>query len=184
MSVTYCTVPELASFLQKDLDTASATLAIQTASELFSRRAQTWWALVTATWEDVATGIQQLRLPFRPVTAVSAIRIVTAAGVSTAITDWSLIRNVLYRLAGFGTPGAFPPDKIQVDLTYGYAAATDDVKGAVLETAGTAYQGPDLTVQSEAVDDYKVVMAANIGGLMLTESAAKLADMYRGTFLA
>lgn len=183
MSVMYATAEELASYLQQDVDTSSATLTLQTASQLFSVRANTWFAPTTVTYQVAASGWRQLTLPFRPVTAVSAVRIINDAG-TTVITDYRRIKSVLYRLAGFGTPFAFPPDLLEVDLTHGYATVPDDVKGAVLETAGAAYSSPDVTTKSESIDDYSITSAANSGGVMLSPAAATLADLYRGTLAA
>ena len=167
------------------MDTATATLNLQTASQLFSTRANTMFAPTTVTYQTQALGYRQLFLPYRPITAVSAVRIVSAAtGATTTITDYSRIKTVLYRLIGFGVPGIFPPDMAEVDLTYGYATPGDDVRGAVLETAATAYQVPDVTVAAEQIDDYRIQMAPGTGGLMLTPAAAKLADLYRGSIAA
>lgn len=179
----YATAAELASYLEQDVDTSTATLALQTASQLFSTRANTMFAATTVTYQVEGFGYRQLRLPFRPVTAISAVRVINTAG-TTVITDYVRIKNILYRLAGFGTPGAFPPDLVEVDLTHGLVPCPDDVKGAVLETAGAAYSSPDVTVKSESIDDYTVSSAANSGGVMLTPAAEKLADLYRGTFAA
>lgn len=185
MSVMYASVADLASYLQKDVDTATATLALQTASQLFSTRANTMFLPTTITYQTQALGYRQVFLPYRPVTAVSAVRIVSAvAGTTTTITDYARIKTVLYRLIGFGVPGLFPPDMAEVDLTHGLATTPDDVRGAVLETAGAAYQGPDVTVAGEQIDDYQIKMAPGTGGVMLTPAAAKLADLYRGNFAA
>lgn len=183
MSVMYATPAELAEYLKQDVDTATATLALQVASQLFSTRAHTMFAPTTVTYQVEGRGSTQLRLPFRPVTAVSAVRVISN-GVTTVVTDYTRIKATLYRLAGFGSLGAYPPDLVEVDLTHGYAAASDDVRGAVLETAGASYSSPDVTVKSESIDDYSVTSAANSGGVMLTPAAEKLADMYRGTFAA
>lgn len=183
MSVMYATVAELASYLQQDVDTSSATLALQTTSQLFSTRANTMFTATTVTYQTQGTGRRQLWLPYRPVTAVSAVRIINDAGTIT-ITDYRRIKNVLHRLAGFGTPCAYPPDLLEVDLTHGYSTVPDDVKGAVLESAGAAYSSPDITIKSESIDDYSVTSAANSGGVMLSPAAEKLADWYRGTFAA
>lgn len=183
MSVTYATAEELASYLQQDVDTSSATLAIQTASQLFSTRANTMFTSTNVTYQTEGLGLRKLWLPFRPITAVTAVRVINDSG-TTVITDYRRIKNMLYRLAGFGTPYAWPPDLLEVDLTHGFATVPDDVKGAVLETAGTAFSSPDTTIKSESIDDYSVSFAANAGGLMLSPSAAMLADLYRGTFAA
>lgn len=185
MSLMYASVDDLASYLQKDVDTATATLNLQVASTLFSTRANTWFQPVTVTYQTQALGYRQLYLPYRPVTAVSAVRIVSfTANTTTTITDYSRIKTVLYRLIGFGVPGVFPPDMVEVDLTYGFATVPDDVRGAVVESAGAAYQGPDITVAAEQIDDYRIQMAPGTGGVMLSPAAAKLADLYRGTIAA
>lgn len=183
MSVLYATPSELASYLQQDVDTSTATLALQVASKLFSTRADTMFAATTVTYQTKAVGDYRLWLPFRPVTAVSAVRIISG-GVTTTVTDYTRIKQWLYRAAGFGAWYAIPPDLIEVDLTHGYATVPDDVKGAVLETAGASYASPDTTVKSESIDDYSVSSAANSGGVMLTPAAEKLAALYRGPIAA
>jgi hypothetical protein len=173
----YASEEELASYLQvATVDTATATLVLETASAKFSLRAATMWAPTEVTWTAVADGCTKIRLPFRPVISVEEVRV-----DGEVITDWTLINGVLYRTAGFGTY-AFPPQALEVDLIYGHAEATDDVKGAVLETAASAYQSPDAGVQSESIDDYAV--RRSTAGLALSPSAAILADLYRGTFAA
>jgi hypothetical protein len=183
VSVQYATASELASYLKQDVDTSTAVLALQVTSQLFSARANTMFAPTTVTYQAEGRGYRQLWLPYRPVTAVSAVRVINDAGTTT-ITDYRRIKSVLYRLAGFGTPCAYPPDLLEVDLTHGYATVPDDVKGAVLESAGAAYSTPDTTVKSESIDDYSYSSAANSGGVMLSPAAATLADLYRGTLAA
>lgn len=177
MAVMYATPSELASYLQQDLDTSSATLALQVTSQMFTARADTAFTAVTVTFQCRGFGQCELYLPFRPVTAVSAVRV---AGV--AVTDYTRIKSTLYRLGGFGSAGQFPPDLVEVDLTHGISPTPDDVKGAILESAGAAYMGPDITVSSESIDDYSVKSSTDGGGVSLSKSAAALADLYRGTF--
>lgn len=184
MSVQYATASELASYLQQDVDTSTATLTLQICSQLFSARANTAFTPVAVTYQVEGFGARQLRLPYRPIISISAVRVITAAGVTTTVTDYTRIKSVLYRLTGLGSPGQFPPDLIEVDLTHGYATVPDDVKGAVLESAGAAYSSPDVTVKSESIDDYTISSAANSGGVMLSPAAEKLADLYRGTLAA
>jgi len=184
VSVMYATASELASYLQQDVDTSTATLALQTASQLFTLRANTAFVPTTATYQVEGYGWSQIRLPFRPIISIQAVRIVTATAGTTTITDYTRIKQVLYRLAGWGVRCAFPPDMIEVDLTHGFAAVPDDVKGAVLESAGAAYSSPDISTKSESIDDYSVSFAANAGGVMLSPAAKELADLYRGTFAA
>lgn len=176
----YATASELASYLQKDLDTASATLVLTVASGQFAREAETAFAATTVTWSTAwANGCTELRPPFRPITAVSAVRV---NGVT--VTGWVLRGDMLYRIAGFGYRYAYPPDQVDVDLTYGYTTVPDDVKGAVLETAAQAYDVPVSAVASESIDDYAVRYATAAGGMQLTASAQSLAEGYRGLLIA
>jgi len=131
-----------------------------------------------------ATGGTKLWLPFRPVTAVSAVRVISQSAGTTTLTDYTRIKSWLYRAAGFGAYYAIPPDLVEVDLTHGYATCPDDVKGAVLETAGAAYLSPDITTVRESIDDYTVQSSASAGGVQLSQSAYTLAGLYRGTFAA
>jgi hypothetical protein len=184
VSVMYATVSELASYLKQDLDTSTATLALQVCSQMFSTRANTMFQSTTVTYQTEGLGYRQLYLPYRPVTAVSAVRIVNPNTGTLTVTDYVRIKTVLYRLTGFGVPGMFPPDMVEVDLTYGYATVPDDVKGAVLESAGAAYMSPDVTVAAEQIDDYSIKSAPNSGGVCLSPAAEKLADLYRGVLAA
>lgn len=175
----YATPSELASYLQQDLDASTANLVLTLASGQFSARADTWWAATTATYTRVGTPSTTIDLPFRPVTAVSQV---TINGV--VITGYTLIKNTLYRAAGFGTPWASPPDVVVVSLTHGYTTVPDDVKAAVLDMAAQAYAAPVAAVTSESIDDYSVRYSAEGGGVKLTPFAERLAEDYRGTFAA
>lgn len=176
--VQYVAPADLASYLQKDLDTATATLVIEKASAMFAREADTAFESISTTWTTTATGSCYLDLPFRPVTAVSTVRV---NGIT--ITGWVLRSGSLYRLAGFGWWGMFPPEEVQVDLTYGYATVPDDVKAAVLEIAGQAYDVPLGVVASEQIDDYAVRYVTTGGGLQMTGYARDLAAGYRGLLI-
>jgi hypothetical protein len=172
------TPSELASYLQKDLDASTANLVLTTASGMFSAAADTWWTPTSVTYTRPGTTAGWIRLPFRPITAVTAVRV-----NSVAITGFTLIQGVLYRASGFGSSWTDPPDVLEVDLTHGYAAATDDVKAAVLDMAALAYDVPVSAVTRESIDDYSVAFnpAANV---RLTPSAESLAQMYRGTLVS
>jgi hypothetical protein len=173
------TASELASYLQKDLDTATAELVLAIASARFARDAERAFTPTTATYVDTVDGSTTVVLPYQQVTAVSEVRINGAV-----ITGWSLRNGVLYRTAGFGYRHAFPPDEIAVDLTHGETAVPDDVKGAVLETAAQAYEVPVGAVIGETIDDYAIRYATTGGGLQLTPTAADLAAGYRGALIA
>lgn len=176
--VMYATPAELASFLKQDVDTSTATLVLQIASEMFAKAAHTRFEPTTVTYQIEGGNADHLVLPFWPIISVSAVRV---AGVT--VTDYTRIGQIVYRVARWGGL-VFPPPLVEFDLTHGYTAAGDDVKGAVLETAATAYSSPDPSTVSESIDDYSVRTAANIGGMMLTPAAEKLADWYRGPLVA
>jgi hypothetical protein len=171
----YATASELASYLQQDLDTASATLALTLASGAFSGAAETWFTPTTTTWSALAEGCSVLELPFKPVTAVSAVRINGAT-----ITGWTLRQGSLYRLAGFGYLRAWPPDEVAVDLTHGYATAPDEVKLATLEIAAGLYENP-TGAASESIDDY----TTRYNGTPITPGRpwAEVAAGYRGILI-
>jgi hypothetical protein len=146
----YATATELAGYRQEDLDTYSATQALTLGTAEFIRVAETAFAATTATWSAIADGCTVLELPYNDVTAVSAVRI---NGVT--ITGWTLRVGTLYRSAGFGYRYAWPPDQVDVDLTYGKTAVPDDVKLAVLEIANGIYEHP-AGWSSLTIDDYTV----------------------------
>lgn len=182
----YATPVELAGYMKQDLDTYTATLALTVVSAEFSRTADTWWEQRTSTYEVAGVGQRAIPLPFRPVASVQAVRI---DGV--AVTDYKLVKRTLHRQSGFGawygvlgaTPWYGPdPAVVQVDLTYGYAAVSDDVKGAVLECAAAVYETPDSTVTAEGIDDYTVRYMQM--GRKLTPGALALAETYRGPLVA
>jgi len=177
--VQYATDVELAGKLQKNLDTYSANQVLTLASALFSREADTWFAPTTATYTTLGTLRPSINLPFRPVISVTAVRI---NGVT--VTGWTLIKRTLWRPGGFGSPCQIPPDQVDIDLTHGYAAVSDDVKAEVLDVAAQAYDIPVGAVVAESIDDYAVKYATTGGGLQLTHSARDLARMYRGTLAA
>lgn len=183
MTVMYATAAELAIYLQQEVSTPAAELALRVTSQLFSTRAGTMFTPTAETWQEEVHGEPKIRLPFSPLIDVAEVRIVNAGGI-TVLTGWTRIKSVLYSAAGFGARCLFPPDMIEVDVTHGYAECPDDVRGAILESAGAAYLGPDITVAAEAIDDYSVKMAANTGGVSLSVAAATLADLYRGTLAA
>jgi len=172
----YATESELASYLQQDLDTASATLALTLASGEFSAAAETWWTPTSTTYKATAYGNCEVDLPYKPVSAVSAVRI-----NGNVITGWVLRGDTLYRAAGFGYRYGWPPDALEVDLTHGYATAPDDVKLATLEIASGLYDNPSGVV-SEAIDDYTV--RYNGVPILPGRPWREVAAGYRGVLLA
>lgn len=180
------TASELASYLQQDVDTSTANLALTIASARFELESGTKFSPTAATYQVEGRGQPVIALPRAPVVAVIAVRV---AGVVLAASDYALVINNLYRIIGWGRIWGptvatapyidFPPELVEVDYTYGYASTPDDVKGAVLESAAVAYNNPDATVIAEQIDDYSVRTAAGSGGFKLTPGAQTLAELYR-----
>lgn len=144
---------ELATYLQQDLDTASATLALQSATALFTEATggRLFGTVATRTHTVPVFGDGHLFLP-RPVTSVSEVRI-----NDTVTTGWTLIGSTLYLPGGFGYRYSFPPDVVAVDLVGDYATVPADVKLAVLQLAGELYDNPRGAVQvNERIDDYSI----------------------------
>ncbi len=173
----YATASELASHLQKDLDTASANQALTLATGEFVRRARRRWASTAGSWTTPATHATSLVLPYRDVTSIAAVRI---NGVVAAV-DYTLRNGRVYRPTGFGDPFASPPDEITVEFMYGRPAAPDDARLAVLVLAGGLYENPGGIV-SETIDDYSV----RYGGGATSPSIdwREVADYYRGLLVA
>lgn len=174
--VQYATAAELASYLQQDVDTATATLALTTASAEFSAAADTWFAVQSTTYITTGTRATGIWLPFNPVVAVSEVRINTVV-----VTGYTLIGQRLYRTAGFGSYSQSVPDLLEIDLTYGFAAVPDDVKLAVLEMASVAYDNPTGDA-SESIDDYTVRFSGN--PITPGRPWRDVAAFYRGTVMA
>lgn len=165
---------ELASYLQQDLDTATAELLLTVASAEFETAADTKFASTSTTWVVEGRGQTVLALPKHPVIAVSAVRV---DSVTVSASDYALVGQNLYRSTGWGGH-TWHPSKVEVDYTYGYTAVPDDVKGAVLEMAGAAYSNPTL-VTREQIDDYAVQYASVAAAMALTPAAEKTANHYR-----
>jgi hypothetical protein len=179
--VAYPTPSDLASFLHEDVDTATATLVLAKATALFEQRSKSHWGgTLSTTYSKARSGEPEIVLPFAPLVTVSQVRINGTVITSTAYT---VIEQSVYRRIGWGRWSAFPPDLVEIDYSYGYATVSDDVAAAVLESAGAAYSSPDITVMSEAIDDYSVKSAPRTGGMTLSDSAAALADWYAGALV-
>lgn len=156
------TPEELASHLQEDLDTSTATLAIQIATGLV--QAATSQRLIyvaddpfTLYLDEYDTG-HYLELPQLPVTAASAFVV-----GGTAVTDVTLdlSRGRLYRPRGWRSSTAYPlsvPSTVTGVYSHGYAPGARELEFArsvALFLAAAAYGNPS-TATREQIDDYAV----------------------------
>lgn len=172
------TPSELASFLQQDLDTATATLLIEVATgKIQSACGQ---RLIDATdtitldipwgWCDV-----WLDLPQLPVRSVASVLI-----DGTAYTDWYLRSQRLWRLDGWSLNASFP-SQITVTYTHGYPDGAQGLQLArdyCLALAGSGYSNPSGAT-AEQIDDYRVAYAQTDARMQLT---AEMRDRLRSEY--
>lgn len=153
------TPSELASFLQQDVDTATATLVIEMATGKVQSGAGQKLIAATSTallHVEVCDDDQYLALPQRPARSVSSVLI---NGV--ADTTWLLRSQMLWRLYGWNCH-SWAPTEVTVTYAHGFLAGAQGLQLArdyVLALAGAAYGPLAAAVTSEAIDDYKVTYA-------------------------
>lgn len=166
------TPTRLAGYLQHDLDTYTATLAVDDASDTFELEADTKFSSTSATYTVEGYGQDVISLPRQPVIAVQSV---TADGV--AVTDYQKRGANLYRILRWGGTSAYAADVV-VTYTYGYTAVPGSVELAVLQLAGDIYEHPVQSVSMEQIDDYVVRYDGNPVH-MLTVSWREVAARYR-----
>lgn len=163
---------ELASWVQSDVDTATATLCHDQAlayleGEVGVKLSQAAGVTVEyhPRWDDA---LIDLPIPTTSVTSVSV------DGSALDASDYQVLDHRLYRSVGWGgsrwgssTRFAYPSSddeyvSVEVTMTYGFAAAPADFKTYGLILAGQAYQlMPKLNLQSVRLDDYAESFATN-----------------------
>lgn len=160
------TPEDLASLLQQDVDTATATLLIEAGTAVV--QAITGQRIVQVVNDvmvldlDEYDGGPYLYLPERPVTAVSA-----AAIGATVVTDYTtqLRRGRLWRAYGWrSTLVRYPqqPSQATITNTHGYAPGHQRLqlgRSAVLGLAAAVYANPGGATR-EQIDDYSVAYEA------------------------
>lgn len=180
------TLPELASYLQRDLDTATATLAQQGAQEIvraYTRQELTQGTYTAAVLPIVAAGDSwRVDLPQRPVTAVTTV--VVNGTTYTLGTDWAWngyspwirLARLVYATDAF-------QDAPTATVTYvaGYATAPPDVKAVALAIAARQYDNP-RGLRMESIDDYSGTRAGSdddLAGVSLLLPEKAILDRYR-----
>lgn len=180
MADLLATPSDLASLLQQDLDTATATLLLEAATAVV--QAVTGQRLVQVSNEIVVLDLDEhdsspyLDLPQRPVTAVTTVLV---GGV--AVTDYStqLRRNRLWRAYGWRsslTYYATQPSLVTVTYSHGYAPTDQRLqlaRGAALSLAASVYANPG-GVTREQIDDYAVAYEAASARMEASPSLAGL----------
>lgn len=153
------TLEELASYLQTDLDTGSATIARASATaliEAYTRRSFTDQVEVIEA-KRVRGGRVTLREPVVEVASVEAID-----GATRLPTLWTFdgIRTVYVggATAIINYPEGTSFGTVEVTYTHGYTAAPADVKAVGLAVAGRAYSNP-AGIRSETIGAYSYTLA-------------------------
>lgn len=145
------TPSDLASHLQSDLDTATATLALEVVTgwiqdELGQRVVQ-----VTNETVTLDGGDRILYLPQRPVVSVGTVTTTDRFGDTTTPVLDTDYRVRGYKLIWSGY-GRVWPEVATVTYTHGYltAAVPQGIRGVCLSAAGRVYQNPE-GLRSESV---------------------------------
>lgn len=166
------TPSDLASLLQHDVDTASATLAVEVCSAVVQAAAdgQRIVQVVGDVDQVIGTTGQWLRLPQWPVTAISAVTLdgvtLTAGVPGSGALTYRLVGNRLYRGCGWQTYCG-EPSTVGFTYTHGYATGRQELqlgRGSVLSLGRGLFENPS-GVSSEKIDDYAVTFAAAAAAL-------------------
>ncbi len=205
MADQLATPADLASLLQQDIDTATATLLIEAATAVVQEACggQRIVQVLGDVLNVAGTTDFWLALPQIPVTNVASV---TLDGQALSVgTDYKVFGNRLWRrqgwkanygwpweLEGIGSPWynyappslTWPfqePSQLVVTYDHGFAAGSQDLqlaRTAVLSLAATGYANPS-GASSESIDDYRVSFDAAIARMQLGEHMrALLAKKY------
>lgn len=186
MADMLATPSDLASALQQDLDTSTATLALEVATG----RIQSVLGYRVLQETDVTVvldgGNRTIYLPGRPVVSVGAVTTTDYLGtVETPIlgTDYRVRGNRLI-WSGYGRVW---PEMVSVVYTYGYlvAAVPQVIRGVCLAAAGRVYSNPD-GIRQEAVGAVSVTYNSPLytSGVYLTEQELTDLEAFRIAMVA
>lgn len=157
----FATPSDLASLLQKDVDTATATLALSVASGKI--RDFAGWSIsqevgVVATLDG--NGERALWLPSLLVTAVASVVENGTAVTVVSGFDWTSYG----RLSRINRCWTWKPRSVVVTFTHGYVTVPDGVKGVCLALAGRLYDNP-VGLRSWTVGGTSQTYAGSAGAL-------------------
>lgn len=180
MADQLATPEDLASALQRELDTASAILAIEVATAVIQvacggRRI----VRVVDDTEEVWGGSDNLlRLRNAPIVSVSSVTYAgSALTQGTASGTWRLARFGIWRDLGW-TECSWEPSPVTVVYTHGYATGSQELqlaRGVALSIARGLFENPTGATR-EQIDDYSVAYAEAAAAL---DAAASLKGLLR-----
>lgn len=180
------TVSELASYLQRDLDTSSATLASTLAHGLVRGHTKQTLTVATTTGAfPIDRDMLTVRMTERPITAITSV----------VVNGQSLAANVWGGYAWDGYSSEFtvalipilvstlvrPWPRAVVTYTHGYATPPDDLKAVCLSVAARIYDNP-RGVRMESIDDYSYTRGGNddtMAGVGLLPTERMILAQYR-----
>lgn len=155
--MSFAAPADLAAYLQREpfaagAETTSAQLALDIAtSVVVARTGQTFTAVTGDTVILDAHG-EDVFLPQRPVTAVTAVTTRERGSMVTTTRTLNVdyeVRGDRLRWVGVG----YWPYEVTVTYSHGYAAIPDDVKGATLAVAAEIFDNPEGLSRSALDDD-------------------------------
>lgn len=166
MADQLATQADLEAILQRTVAAPTATLLLELATSVVQGAAGQRIVNVTDTAViDVTEPGRWLDLPQYPIRTVVSV---TLDG--TAITDWSIRQQRLYRSIGW-MQRLDPPSQAVVQYAHGLVAGSQYLqlgRNMTLSLAAAGYGNPTL-VESEAIDDYRVTYAEALSRMELTE---------------
>lgn len=168
---------DLASLLQRDVDTASATLALEVTTAVVQAAAGQRIVRATTTDGEVWGGVDRmLALPERPVVSVASVTYAgSALTEGTASGTWRRSPEGLWRDLGW-TEAYGEPSPVLVTWTHGYLAEDQGIqlgRGFALSLARGLFENPSGVVR-EQIDDYAVAYADAAAALEARSGAAAL----------
>lgn len=162
MADLLATPEDLASALQRDVDTASALLALEVSTAVVQAAAGQRIVRVVDDAETAWGGSGQvLRLKERPVAAVASVTYAgSALPQGTASGTWRMSPGGLWRDLGW-TEAVCEPSPVEVIYTHGYLPTDQGIqlgRGVALSVARGLFASPGGVIR-EQIDDYAVAYA-------------------------
>jgi hypothetical protein len=180
------TPSDLASHLQSDLDTATATLALETVTGWIQDYLGQRVTQVTNETVTLDGGERVLYLPQRPVVSVGAVTTTDYLGDTETPVLGADYRVRGYRLIWSGY-GRVWPEVVTVTYSHGYGSSIvpQGIRGVCLSAAARMYQNPE-SLRSETVGGVSWT-AAGSGvdlGPGLTDAERLTLSAYRAVTIA
>ena len=180
------TPSDLASHLQQDLDTATATLALEVATGWIKDDLGQNVLQITNETVTLDGGDRTVYLPQRPVVSVGAVTTTDYLG-----TTETPVLNTDYRVRGYrliwSGYGKVWPEVVTVTYSHGFTSVTvpQGIRGVCLSAAGRLYQNPDgLRSQTVGSVSWTTATPPDDTGPGLLESERLTLANYKGVMVA